>query len=468
MRHTVLASLDPRQRDGFALLSAPALPREARQALGKELREQVPREAMAAWSPANRRIGAVGSVRLTNEGRVDRLIPIRIGRMTASPFAFLRGAAHLHAADFSTLPATGIQPVVCGDAHLGNFGFYASPERDLVFDLNDFDEAHPGAWEWDLRRLAVSIHVAGRQCSATEEECGAAVARCVDAYRRSLRRLASAPLLGRSYERIEADFLEENAPRKGSRRAIAEAARKARRRTSDRALPRFTGGEGREIVAEPPLITRPEPEQYERIVLALDDYLNTLPPHWSRVVGGYKVVDVAHKVVGVGSVGLRAYIALCEGSGPDDVLFLQLKQARRSVIAPFVHGETALHEHQGQRVVEYQQALQTVSDPLLGWTTVGDRQYYVRQFRDMKGSFDLDDMEPAGLMDYAAICGLLLAKGHARTSGASMIAGYLGGGGRVRRALCRFARAYADQTERDYEDLQAAVRAGVFPCEPGV
>jgi uncharacterized protein (DUF2252 family) len=466
--HTVLASLDPGTRDGFALLSAPALPREARQALGRELRERVPREALAAWTPANRRIGAVESVRLTNEGRVERLVPVRIGRMTASPFAFLRGAAHLHAADFATLPATGVQPVICGDAHLGNFGFYASPERDLVFDLNDFDEAHPGAWEWDLRRLATSIHVAGRQCSATEEQCGEAVARCVDAYRRHLARLAAQPLLERSYERIEADDLEERADRKGSRKAVADAARKARRRTSDRALPRFTGGDARRIVDEPPLITRPDPEQYDRLVLALDEYLATLPPHWARVVGGYRVVDVAHKVVGVGSVGLRAYLALCEGSGPDDVLFLQLKQARRSVVAPYVHGATALHGHQGQRVVEYQQALQTVSDPLLGWTTVGERQYYVRQFRDMKGSFDLDHMEPTGLTDYAAVCGLLLAKGHARTSGASMIAAYLGGGGKARKAIRRFARAYADQTERDFDDLRAAVKAGVLPCEPGV
>jgi uncharacterized protein (DUF2252 family) len=468
MQHTVLASLDPATRDGFALLSAPALPREARQALGRELRERVPREALAAWSPANRRISAVASVQLTNAGRVPDLIPVRIGRMVASPFAFLRGAAFLHAADAATLPATGVQPVICGDAHLGNFGFYASPERDLVFDLNDFDEAHPGAWEWDLRRLTTSIHVAGRQNSATEEQCTTAVARCVDAYRRNLRRLAGAPLLGRSYERIEADFLADNAPRKGSRRAVDQAVRKARRRTSDRALPRFTEGDSRRIVEEPPLITRPAPAQYDALIAGLDDYLTTLPPHWARVVGGYRVVDVAHKVVGVGSVGLRAYLALCEGSGPDDVLFLQLKQARRSVVGPYVHGDEAWHAHQGQRVVEYQQALQTVSDPLLGWTTVSDRQYYVRQFRDMKGAIEIDGIDAGALVDYAAVCGLLLAKGHARTSGASMIAAYLGGGGKVRKALCRFAKAYADQTEADHAALRAAVKAGTLPCEPGV
>jgi uncharacterized protein (DUF2252 family) len=360
--------------------------------------------------------------------------------------------------------------VICGDAHLANFGFYASPERDLVFDLNDFDEAHPGAWEWDLRRLVTSVWVAGRDNNASEDDCEAAVARCVDAYRGHLAYLAEQPLLARSYERIGAEMLHERAPSASTRKAVDDAARRARKRTSDRALPRFVrdSGGARALVAEPPLITRPDDAQYERISVALDAYLETLPPHWARVVGGYRVVDIAHKVVGVGSVGLRAYIALCEGSGPDDVLFLQLKEARRSVVAPYVHGDDAWHAHQGQRVVEYQQALQTVSDPLLGWTTVGRRQYYVRQFRDMKGAIVLDGIGAEALADYAAVCGLLLAKGHARTSGASMISGYLGGGGKARTALCRFAKAYADQTERDHEALLGAIRRGELPCEAGV
>jgi hypothetical protein len=199
----------------------------------------------------------------------------------------------------------------------------------------------------------------------------------------------------------------------------------------------------------------------------LDEYLATLPSQWRRVLSGYTLVDVAHKVVGVGSVGLRAYVALCEGSSPDDVVFLQLKQARRSVVAPHVHGSSALHAHQGQRVVEYQQALQTVSDPLLGWTTVDGKQYYVRQFRNMKGAISVDSLDADALSDYAGICGRLLAKGHARTSGASMIAGYVGGKDNVDRALCRFARAYADQTERDHQSLVDAVARGVLESEPG-
>jgi len=186
------------------------------------------------------------------------------------------------------------------------------------------------------------------------------------------------------------------------------------------------------------------------------------------MVGGYRLVDIAHKVVGVGSVGLRAWVALCEGSSPDDVLFLQLKQARRSVIGPFVHGDSAWHAHQGQRVVEYQQTLQTVSDPLLGWTTVGDVQYYVRQYRDMKGAITVDGIDAAALIDYAGICGYLLAKGHARTSGASMIAGYLGRGRKVQQAFCRFARSYADQTEQDHAQLVHAVRQGKLPAETGI
>jgi uncharacterized protein (DUF2252 family) len=208
-------------------------------------------------------------------------------------------------------------------------------------------------------------------------------------------------------------------------------------------------------------------EDYEAVAESLDDYLDTLASHWRRVVGGYTLVDVAHKVVGVGSVGLRAYVALLEGSSPDDVIFLQLKQARRSVLAKYVHGDAAWHAHQGQRVVEYQQALQTVSDPLLGWTTIGELQYYVRQFRNMKGTIPLDAIDAAALSDYAGIVGHLLAKGHARTSGASMIAGYVGGKDKLDQAFARFARAYADQTEADHATLVKAVRKGALPVVEG-
>jgi uncharacterized protein (DUF2252 family) len=278
-----------------------------------------------------------------------------------------------------------------------------------------------------------------------------------------------AELLSRSYQRLDVDRLAQESS-KPLRAEIERAAKRARNRTSDRALPRFTEEiEGRRrIVEEPPLITRvPEPEA-EELAAALDEYLLTLASHWRRVLGGYTIVDIAHKVVGVGSVGLRAYVALLEGSSPDDVVFLQLKQARRSVLARHVHGESAWHAHQGQRVVEYQQALQTVSDPLLGWTTVGERQYYVRQFRNMKGAVALDSIDAETLADYAGVLGHLLAKGHARTSGASMIAGYVGGSDNLDKAFCRFARAYADQTEADHAALVKAVERGKLPAERGV
>jgi uncharacterized protein (DUF2252 family) len=452
----------------FASLRRPAPPRAERYELGRSLRERAHRSEMADWSPPADRADPVRQTAAAHAGRVPELVPVRVGRMVASPYAFLRGSAGIMADDFARLPATGITPVICGDAHLGNFGFYASPERELVFDLNDFDEAHPGPWEWDLRRLVVSVYVAGRQNGFRESACGEAVLRCVEEYREQIGHLAERPLLARSFDRLDVDRLRAAASRASFRDMIDRAARRARRRTSDRALPRFT--EQRDgtvqLVEEPPLITRPSGADADRLAEALDGYLNTLPTHWARILAGYRIVDIAHKVVGVGSVGLRAYVALCEGSSPDDVVFLQLKQARRSVIAPHVHGDSAWHRHQGQRVVEYQQALQTVSDPLLGWTTVGDLQFYVRQFRDMKGAVLVEDMSAGALADYAGICGYLLAKSHARTSGASMIAGYAGHGDKLDQALCRFARAYADQVESDHARLVQAVRRGVLPAAP--
>src|SRR3954451_22427773 len=324
--------------------------------------------------------------------------------------------------------------------------------------------------EGDRRRPAPGVWVAGRENGASDAACGEAVGRCVEEYRLQIAALAEQPLLARSYEDLDVHGMLRTAPGTSLRAEIQTSARRARKRTSDRALPRITEERdgARRIVTEPPLLTRPQPAEAEQLAEALDAYLTTLPPHWARVVSGYRLVDIAHKVVGVGSVGLRAWVALCEGSSADDVLFLQLKQARRSVLAPFVHGESAWHAHQGQRVVEYQQAVQTVSDPLLGWTSVGDVQYYVRQFRDMKGAITLVGIDARALTSYAGICGYLLAKGHARTSGASMIAGYLGGGSKVREAFCRFARAYADQTERDHADLVRAVQQGILPAETGI
>lgn len=462
--HRVLASTDS---SAYASLRQRPVTRRERFELGKALRKDVPRRSLGEWSPPDSRPDPVDLITASHAGRREDLVRVRVARMMSSPYGFLRGSAVVMAWDVAHLPATGITPVVCGDAHLGNFGFYGSPEGELVIDLNDFDEAHPGAWEWDLRRLTASIYVAGRENGVGEDDCAQAVRSCVHAYRDEVRFLAEEPLLRRSYNRLDVERLHESVTEASLRDEIARAAKKARKKTSDRVLPRFTreSADGRRIVTEPPLITPLPQAEYEQVAVALDGYLATLSPHWRRAVGGYTIVDIAHKVVGVGSVGLRAYVALLEGSDPDDVLFLQLKEARRSVLAQYVHGDSVWHEHQGQRVVEYQQALQTVSDPLLGWASVGDLACYVRQFRNQKGTVPLDSLDPAALSDYADIVGHLLAKGHARTSGASMIAGYLGKGRRFATAMARFAQLYADQTEADHARFVAAVRRGQLPVD---
>src|SRR5499427_10075656 len=448
-----------------------ALPtNEERRVAGRALRERVKRGDLGRWKPKKERPDPIDLIEEAHAGRLDHLIPVRIGRMAASPYAFLRGAAALMAEDFSTLPRTGLQPVICGDAHLGNFGFYASPERDLVFDLNDFDEAHPGPWEWDLWRLVTSIWVAGRFNGLAEATCEDAVLWCAAAYRRQIAALAGEPLLARSFDRMDIDRMRLEMADWSLRAEIERSANLARQRTTDRALPKLTRERdgARHIVDQPPVVTHVSAEEGERLIDGLQAYLQTLPPHWHRVLSAYLVVDIAHKVVGVGSVGLRAFVALLQGNGPHDMVFLQMKQARRSCVAPFMHGDTAWHVHQGQRVVEYQQTLQTVSDPLLGWSTVDNRDYYVRQFRDMKGAVTVEGMDGSALMDYGRICGALLAKGHARSTGATMLSGYLGKGDVADRAFARFARAYADQTEADHQALQRAVKSGRLPAEQGV
>jgi uncharacterized protein (DUF2252 family) len=448
-----------------------ALPtNEERRAAGRALRDRVKRSDLGHWRPKEDRADPIDLVESAHSGRLERLVPVRVGRMVASPYAFLRGSAGLMAEDFATMPRTGIEPVICGDAHLGNFGFYASPERDLVFDLNDFDEAHPGPWEWDLWRLVTSIWVAGRQNGLAEGTCEDAALWCAAAYRRQISRLAGQPLLARSYDRMDIDRMRLEMADWSLRAEIERSANLARLRTSDRALPKLTREDHgqRHLVDQPPVVMHVSDDERERLIDGLEAYLDTLPPHWRRLVGSYVVVDLALKVVGVGSVGLRAFVVLLQGNNAQDLLFLQLKQARRSCVAPFVHGGTAWHTHQGQRVVEYQQTLQTVSDPLLGWTTVDSRNYYVRQFRDMKGAVTVEGMDGSALMDYGRICGALLAKGHARSTGATMLSGYLGKGDVSDRAFARFACAYADQTEADHQALQQAVKSGRLPAEHGV
>ncbi len=455
------------KQDAFLSFRVPATNRAERVQRGKDLRQGTPHADLAINTPSQDRPDPIGQIEEAHVGRLDWLIGVRVARMVASPFGFLRGSANVMAWDVAHLPSTKVTTTICGDAHIGNIGFYRSPEGAQVIDVNDFDEAHTGYWEWDLRRLVASIWVLGRDNGNSEDKCAEAVHACVAAYRDEVSFLSKQPLLWRAFNRVEVDELHNTASEDSLRREIKRQVKAARRRTSDRALPKYASEEDGElkIVEDPPLLTHVSDTEYEALAQGLDDYLTTLSPQWRRIVGGYTLLDIAHKVVGVGSVGLRAYVALLMGSRPDDILFLQLKQARRSVIAPFVHGTKAWHDHQGQRVVEYQQQLQTVSDPLLGWATVDGNQYYIRQFRNMKGAVPLDAITPKALVDYAGIVGHLLAKGHARTSGASVISGYLGKTDAAADAFSDWARAYADQTEADHAQLVKAVKAGRLPYE---
>lgn len=453
--------------DAFSSFRLPTTNREERVNRGKQRRIRAPHSELGTWHRPVSRPSIVDFIEHTHESRLDWLLGVRVARMAASPFGVLRGTAGLMMHDIAPLPTTGINTTVCGDAHVGNIGFYRSSEGELVIDLNDFDEAHAGSWEWDVRRLTASLHVAGRVNGLSEIQCEAAVKECVISYRDEISFLSKQPLLWRAYNRMNVDDLAKSVDDDELRDAILSAKKSALKRTDDRKLPKITGGAttAAHIEDDAPLITHPNPQVREQIADGLDAYLGTLTPQWRRIVGGYSLVDIAHKVVGVGSVGMRAWVALLVGSRDDDILFLQLKQAHRSVLAPYVHGDKVWHSHQGQRVVEYQQQLQTVSDPLLGWTTVGEHQYYVRQWRNMKGGVPVEDLNAGALADYSRITGHLLAKGHARTSGASVISGYLGKSDAPVDGFARWARVYADQMDADHTELTKAVKAGRLPYE---
>ena len=306
----MVISLNPDEKPYWSLRD-PIPSRAQRQAKGRAVRKIVSRSQLGWWQPASNRLDPVDQIISSHEGRISRLIPVRVARMVISPYGFLRGSANVCAADCASLPSTGIMPVICGDAHLGNFGFYRSAEGELVLDLNDFDEAHPGCWEWDMRRLTASVWVAGRENNLSEHQCADAVFACVNAYRDELVLLSQMPLMARALLRVDLDRLNETVKDPALRDEVQRAARKARMRTSDRALPKLTEiTDGtRHIVNDPPLVVRSSDSRREQITNALDDYLSTIPSPWRRVLGGYSIVDVAHKVVGVGSVGLRAFIA---------------------------------------------------------------------------------------------------------------------------------------------------------------
>ncbi len=450
-----------------------------RVALGRAARAEVPRGAHSGWDPPADRPSPVELLEQQAATRVPELVPIRYGRMLVSAFTFYRGAAYLMASDLAGLPRTNLHTQLCGDAHLSNFGVYAAPDRSLVFDVNDFDETLPGPFEWDVKRLVTSFAVAGRDRGFSAPQRAAINATAARAYREAMHRYAAMADLDLWYTRLSVDELVEQFAASASAKQMKRVEKniaKARSKDSIRALRKLTevvDGEPR-IRSDPPSLvaTRDlfEPDEHEALDEAihamLRTYRSTLADDRQRLLERFRYVDSARKVVGVGSVGTRAWIALLIGRrGPDDPLFLQFKEAQASVLEPFL--DRCEFDNHGQRVVEGQRLTQAANDIMLGWLrTAGpdgrERDYYVRQLWDAKGSAQVELMNAKALAEYARVCGQALARAHARAGDAVPIASYLGRGERFDRAITEFAEAYADQNERDYAVMREAVDAGTI------
>ncbi len=458
--------------------------RAERAARGKAMRAQVPRSSHAEWQPSPDRRDPVAILEEQGQTRVPELIPIRYGRMLVSPFTFYRGAAAIMAADFAPAPRTGLEVQLCGDAHLSNFGGFAAPDRRLLFCLNDFDETLPGPFEWDVKRLIASFAVAGRDRGfepAQRTPINIAVAR---SYREAMRDFAQMRALDLWYARLHVDDLLERWRDQASGRQMKRFERnvaKARTKDSVRASSRLTElVDGRpRIISDPPLIVPIEDLLQSLEHDALEDgirtiirsYRRTLSADRRRLLERFNYAHAARKVVGVGSVGTRAWIVLMLGNDDADPLFLQIKEAQPSVLE--AHLGASKFRHHGQRVVEGQRLMQAASDIMLGWIrTTGldgvDRDFYIRQLWDGKGSALVDVMEPDALRAYGEVCGWTLAKAHARSGDAVAIASYLGSGDKFDRVMADFAESYADQNERDYAALREAAETGRVAVETGL
>ena len=442
------------------------------EAAGKAARKRTPRSALGDWEAASDRTDPVEILVGQDKTRVKELVPIRHGRMAASAFTFYRGAAAIMAADLAASPDSGLTVQLCGDAHLSNFGVFAAPDRRLIFDINDFDETHPGPFEWDVKRLAASFAIGGRNLGFRESERRAVLAEAAGEYRREMRRLAAMRTLEVWYERMDVDAIEryrsqmshKTAKRYEKQRAKAES------KNSMRAFAKLTQSDGGEvrIVSDPPLII-PIAEMFEGVdAKAIEErlrdvysaYVRTLDRDVRHLVERYRFVDIAHKVVGVGSVGTRAWILLLLGRDPQDPLFLQAKEAQSSVLEPFTGAGP--FKQQGRRVVEGQRLMQAASDIFLGWTTAKgvdgkERDFYVRQLWDGKGSAEIERMNPTTMGLYAKLCGWTLARAHARSGDRFAIAAYLGKGETFDRAISDFAEVYADQNDRDFKEFTEAI-----------
>lgn len=450
----------------------------SRAADGKAARDAVPRSSHAELDVDSRDPLAI--LARQDESRVAALVPIRYGRMLASPFAFFRGGAAVMAADLAQTPTTDLSVQLCGDAHLSNFGVFAAPDRRLVFDCNDFDETCRGPFEWDLKRLAASVAVAGRGRGFGKKERRRAVVAAASGYRRAMRTFASMRNIDVWYARIDVEPRLAEMSRHLDERRLRRLDRnlaKARSKDSLRALRKLTREEGGElrIISQPPLITPLEEltdvaDAEAQLQSLLTAYRETLSPDRQHLVSSYRYAHAARKVVGVGSVGTRAWIVLLLGNDSSDPLFLQAKEAQASVLEPYVGASP--YDNHGRRVVEGQRLMQAASDIFLGWieaegVDAEQRCFYVRQLWDGKGSADVESMPPADLASYAALCGEALARAHARSGDRVAIASYLGGGDVFDEAMARFAEGYAERNERDFERVAAAAAAGEIQVEAG-
>ncbi len=439
-----------------------------RRAAGKALRKKVARSSHAEWSPAADRPDPVSLSEEQNRTRFAHLVPIRYERMTTSPFAFLRGSSIVMAQDLAATPVSGIQVQLCGDAHLNNFGIYATPERNQVFDVNDFDETLPGPWEWDVKRLAASIVVAGRNNGFSGDMNRQAVVSCIASYRQHMWAYSEMRYVDVWYSRIDyASSLQ--AVRRTFRWWITKQREKASRRTHVELLPKLTQEvDGRIFIKDdPPLITHlDDDELVQKLSVLVEEYKASLRIDRQVLLSKYHLVDVAHKVVGIGSVGTQCYIALFIGSGSNDPIFLQFKEAGSSVLERYLGPST--YANHGERVINGQRLMQAVSGTFLGWASLDSMDFYFRQLRDMKLSVDLETLSEEGFSEYCKFCGWALARAHAHSGDPALISGYLGRKDVFDRAIATFAETYADQTERDHAALVAHVQAAQAPLERAV
>jgi uncharacterized protein (DUF2252 family) len=455
---------------------------QGNRAQGKGLRQQTSRSSHGDWTPAADRGDPLVLLQNQDKGRLQDLLPIKYGRMLASPFAFLRGSAVVMASDLASTPVTGLDVALCGDAHLSNFGIFATPERDVAFDVNDFDETYPGPWEWDLKRLAASAVVAGRGNGFDDKTNKKLAATVSKAYRAAMQKMAAMSNLDVWYYHVDADSvvnLFDKYAKKSAKQA-RKTVKKAQSHTSLHAFDKLTqvvDGK-RQFISTPPLVVRlselltkeqkKEAKEQGGIENAWQGYLDSLPEERRVLLKRYHLVDAALRVGGVGSVGTRCVIALLEGDNADDELILQQKEADHSSLEAYVTKKRDFAS-QAQRVVVGQHLMQASSDIFLGWMQASTgTQYYWRQFKDMKGSFDVTTFDADGLTAYLAVCAGCLARAHARSGDPAAISGYLGSSDVFDEAISKFAVAYADQTEKDYQALKDAVKDGRIVAETGV